>query len=117
MEKLMKLEKLSEHNLLYIEGKQIICFGCPAAYLAELEQKFPNVAASITAVYDENVRDQRSSCIGRRRFPIISKDDLAQVSYQDTMWLILNDYFQEYYEKLSKIEVVRNSSDMFLTEP
>lgn len=112
MEKLMKLEKLSEHNLLYIEGKQIICFGCPAAYLAELEQKFPNVAASITAVYDENVRDQRSSCIGRRRFPIISKDDLAQVSYQDTVWLILNDYFQEYYEKLSKIEVVKNSSDI-----
>lgn len=106
----MKLEKLSQDGLVHINGKKIICYGCSAAYLGELEQKFPYISERITAVYDGNVR-QRTNGAGDGRFPVISQEQLTEDMLQSVVWLILSDYFQEAYERLSGMQVVRNTSD------
>lgn len=112
MEKSMKLEKLSKNNLININGKKIICYGCSQAYLKELSQKFPYISDNIIAVYDENNRSCAPIRFENRNFPVLTKDQLTEDTFQDAIWLILSDYFNEAYENLTLIEVIQKTLDV-----
>lgn len=110
MEKSMKLEKLSKNNLIEINEEKLICYGCSQAYLRELNRKFPYILDDIVAVYDENDHTHDTIRFENRNFPVLTKEQLTEDIFQNVIWLILSDYFEEAYEKLSSIEVVRKTS-------
>ena len=110
MEKAMKLEKLSEKNLININDKKIVCYGYSQAYLEELAQKFPQIMGNICAVYDENSSSHNTKRIENWSFPVLAKEDLTEDILQNVVWLILSDYFGEAFDKLSSIEAIRKTS-------
>ena len=110
MEKAMKLEKLSEKNLININDKKIVCYGYSQAYLEELAQKFPQIMGNICAVYNENSSSHNTKRIENWSFPVLAKEDLTEDILQNVVWLILSDYFGEAFDKLSSIEAIRKTS-------
>ena len=98
----MNLHKLAIDNVESLLDSQIYCYGYSPVSMEELTERFP-ISGKIEAVIDDNVRNWGNLSVGGRIVDVSGNIHLQEVNLDRTVFLIVDDYWQEAYERLVKI--------------
>lgn len=94
----MKLIKLEDGKIF--NHKKLIGIGWTASCLNELCQRY-QVSDRIEAIVDEALRNQGYMVFEEKEIPVRDFAFLKQVDLSDKVLLIANDYYREYYDRIS----------------
>lgn len=109
----MLLKKLTLEEIPYISDKKIICYEKSDSYLQEFQTKF-SLTKNIVAIVDDFKRNQGSLELNGNSIEVVSSEYLKTASLDNTVIIIMSDYFNEAFEKLSQIlNVVDNCSVVY----
>lgn len=98
----MILHKFTAPILQEISGKQIFFYEYSPSYFLEFWNCFGSLGESVNIV-DDNARNQGEHFLEGRRVVVHGSDWLSEVDLRQVTFVIMSDYHQEAFEKLSWI--------------
>ena len=98
----MNLKKLKWENIQKLSGRQICLYEKSLSYLTELCDRF-DVLDSISFIVDTNERNQGSFLFRNRVLEVHDVSVLQQLSPEQTVIVIISDYYREAFQKITDI--------------
>ena len=98
----MNLKKLKWENIQKLSGRQICLYEKSLSYLTELCDRF-DVLDSISFIVDTNERNQGSFLFRNRVLEVHDVSVLQRLSPEQTVIVIISDYYQEAFQKITDI--------------
>lgn len=102
----INLIRLNKECKECIENHPIVCFEKSISYLEELKLAFPDLASNIVGIVDDNVRNQSEFEFEGKRLLVSGTETLETINWDNTVLLIVSDYFYEAYDKLCEYRTI-----------
>lgn len=99
---MLKLEKLTDNNIVELENKAICCVEKSISYLEEFCQKY-DVFGQIACVVDTNRRNLGQFDFRGKEFDVVYISYLLNIDVKETAIVITSDYYTETFENLSAV--------------